>query len=94
MMTSSFRVQTAVSGICLTWSAPYLLPGCLSPTSLLFLMSCQGQGLPKSEGGTGAFELKYGWRRWGVLVAEIYTQQLFIIKLELVDFHDGLVSIQ
>lgn len=40
-------------GACLTCSSPSLLPGSLSPTSLFFLMSCQGPGPPRTCGKSG-----------------------------------------
>lgn len=50
---------------CLTCSSPSLLPGSLSPTSLFFLMSCQGPGPPRTwwVKGRGVKTPKWDWDR-------------------------------
>lgn len=56
-------------GAWLTCSSPSLLPGSLSPTSLFFLMSCQGPGPPRTwwgKGGGGVKTPKCDWDRGGL----------------------------
>lgn len=57
---SEFKLRS--EGTRLTCSSPSFLPGSLSPTSLLLLMSCQGPGLPRTEGGGQSPNM--GWGCW------------------------------
>lgn len=57
---SEFKLRS--EGTRLTCSSPSFLPGSLSPTSLLLLMSCQGPGLPRTEGVRGGQSPNMGWR--------------------------------
>lgn len=83
---SEFKLRS--EGARLTCSSPSSLPGSLSPTSLLLLMSCQGPDQPGTEGIQGGLKSEYGAEGeagvGGLLMLfgiGIWKQQLCLIKL-------------
>lgn len=84
---SALEFKLRSEGTCLTCSSPSLLPGSLSPTSLLLLMRCQGPRLPRLRGHRGGVKALI-WAGGGAIGElpmlfgmEIWKQQFCLIKL-------------